>query len=364
MYKYVMVLVAFVSICLAGVVCQAQDSTDKQQTPLVFKIADDSIQLSAPGSWEKVQPGSNMVEAEFAVPKIGGDPKNGRITIMRAGGSVAANVARWASQFKNADGTPVKSVEPTTTSVAGQTVHLVDISGTFADSMGGPFGPKTDMPNYRMLGAIIETKDHGTCFIKFYGPQATIAANADGFKKMVTEMRLAGAKDAAPEHPAPEPIVFTVAAGDLQFTAPGTWTKIKPRSSMLEAEFQIAKVGDDKSDGRLTIMGAGGSIDANIDRWIGQFTNDDSGPLSGVEPTVSEIAGQKVHLVDLSGTFADSMGGPGGPVSDRKNYRMLGAIIETDEFGNYFVKFYGPKTTVDANAADFKQMLQSMKIKD
>jgi hypothetical protein len=221
----------------------------------------------------------------------------------------------------------------------------------------GPASPKTDRPNYRMLGAIIETKEHGTYFIKFYGPKPTIDANAEGFQKMIMGLKLAGA-DAA----APEPIVFTVAAGDLAMTAPGQWTKTKPRSSMLEAEFQIPKVGEDESDGRLTIMGAGGSIDANIDRWIGQFTTDDGSPLSGVEPTVFEIAGQKIHLIDLSGTFIDSMGAPGGPTTDRKNYRMLGAIIETEDLGNYFVKFYGPRKTIDANAAAFKQMLESLKI--
>ncbi len=359
MYKCVMVVGALMSTGLAFAVCQAQDNAKSEPKPIVFNIADDSLQLEAPGTWEKVQPGSTMVEVEFAVPKVGDDPKNGRITMMCAGGSVADNVDRWAGQFKNADGSPVKGVEPTSSEVAGQTVHLVDISGTFADSMGGPLAPKTDMPNYRMLGAIIETKDHGTHFLKFYGPKPTVDANADGFKNMVMGMKQADAEVAAAK-----PIVFTVAAGDLQFTAPGTWTKTKPRSSMLEAEFQIDKIAGDDKNGRLTIMGAGGSIDANIDRWISQFTNADGSPLTDVTPTVTEISGQKVHVVDLTGTFADSMGGPGGPVTDQQNYRMLGAIIETEQLGNYFVKFYGPKKTVDANAAAFQEMLQSLKIKD
>lgn len=359
MYKYVLVFGALMATGLASVDCPAQGDTETQQDPIVVNIADDSIQFSAPGKWQKIQPRSKMLEVEFAIPKVGDDPKNGRLTMMRAGGSVAANVDRWIGQFKNADGTAVKGIEPTTSNVAGQTVHIVDISGTFAESMGGPMGPKTDMPNYRMLGTIIETKDHGTYFVKFYGPKPTIDANADEFKNMIMGMKAVGTETAAAK-----PIVFTVADGGIQFTAPGNWKKVKPRSNMLEAEFEIAKVGDDENNGRLTIMGAGGSINANIDRWIGQFTNADGSPLADVETTTSEIAGQKVHMVDLYGTFADGMGGPVGPKTDREDYRMLGAIIETEIDGKYFVKFYGPKKTVDENAAAFKKMLQSLKVDD
>jgi len=43
---------------------------------------------------------------------------------------------------------------------------------------------------------------------------------------------------------------------------------------------------------------------------------------------------------------------------------MLAAIIQTEANGNYFVKFYGPKATIDKNEKYFKKMLESLKVSD
>jgi gluconolactonase len=71
--------------------------------------------------------------------------------------------------------------------MAGCTVTLVDIPGTYKDMPGGPFaGGKTiERPDYRMLAAIIESPEAGSYFLKLYGPAATIAQHADGFRKMI-----------------------------------------------------------------------------------------------------------------------------------------------------------------------------------
>ena len=55
-------------------------------------------------------------------------------------------------------------------------------------------------------------------------------------------------------------------------------------------------------------------------------------------------------------------GGPfaGGQSIDRQNYRMMAAIIETPDKGNYFIKFYGPATTVEASADGFQKMIEGM----
>src|SRR5450432_3402808 len=46
-------------------------------------------------------------------------------------------------------------------------------------------------------------------------------------------------------------------------------------ATMVEHEFAIPASKGDSADGRLTVMAAGGGIDANIDRWYGQFTQPD-----------------------------------------------------------------------------------------
>ncbi len=164
---------------------------------LAFTIADDSLSLEAPTGWKRVQPKSNMVETEFSIPAAEGDTASGRMTVMGAGGSVQANIDRWYGQFTQPDGSPTKDKASTKKlNVSGSAVTLVDVSGTFKDMPGGPFagGQAIDRPNYRMLAAIVEVPDRGSYFLKFYGPSATVSANADGFRKMVEGMVPAAAK--------------------------------------------------------------------------------------------------------------------------------------------------------------------------
>lgn len=154
-----------------------------------------------------------------------------------------------------------------------------------------------------------------------------------------------------------------LAEGKLVVTTPESWKKKTPKSRIIEHEFEIPPVEGDELAGRMTVMGAGGSIDDNISRWIGQFD------LKGNKPKKEEtkVAGQKVYLVDLAGTYKDTPPGA-GPFSGakpifRENYRMLAAIIATEKDGQYFIKFYGPKATVAKNEEAFKKMIDSLKVK-
>src|SRR5688500_16404032 len=63
--------------------------------------------------------------------------------------------------------------------------------------------------------------------------------------------------------------------GKHQITAPGAWKQQQPKSSIVQYEFASPAVEGDKTDGRMTVMAAGGSIDANVERWYGQFTQPD-----------------------------------------------------------------------------------------
>jgi hypothetical protein len=112
----------------------------------------------------------------------------------------------------------------------------------------------------------------------------------------------------------------------------------------------------------MTVMGAGGSVEANIERWCGQFSQPDGGSTKDKSSTKTlKVAGRDVTLVDIVGTYKDSPGGPfaGGQAIDRPEYRMLAAIVEGPD-GNYFLKFYGPAATVEKNADGFRKMIEGM----
>lgn len=163
----------------------------------------------------------------------------------------------------------------------------------------------------------------------------------------------------AEDKPAETP--FAIGEGKLALKAPAGWKKVQPKSRIIEAEFEIPAAKEDEIAGRLTAMGAGGTVEANIERWVAQFTGE------GVKPKVEKktIGGSEVHVVDLAGTYKDTPGGPfaGGKTVLREDYRMLGAIIVTKDAGNYFIKLYGPKATITENEKGFAALVDSLTVK-
>ena len=157
--------------------------------------------------------------------------------------------------------------------------------------------------------------------------------------------------------------VFAIAEGSLSLEAPAGWQRVQPKSGIVETEFSIPAAQNGEPAGRMTVMGAGGSVQANIDRWYGQFAQPDGTATQDKATTKKlEIAGCKVTLVDVSGTYKDKPMGPfaGGAGVDRPNYRMLAAIVEVPDRGNYFLKFYGPAATVAAHDDGFRKMVEGI----
>jgi hypothetical protein len=148
-----------------------------------------------------------------------------------------------------------------------------------------------------------------------------------------------------------------VEVGGLELTAPESWVRQPPRSQFVTAEFSLPRAEGDESDGRLTVSVAGGSIDANLERWRGQFEGD----LTRDVAEDLEIAGLTVRLLDCAGTFNDQPG-PFAPGVQRDGYRMIGAVIPT-EGQLTFVKAYGPEKTIAQYEESIRTFLQSLKVK-
>ena len=178
---------------------------------------------------------------------------------------------------------------------------------------------------------------------------------------VMTALALAGAP-ARGQAVADQAAAFTIADGGFSLAAPADWKRMPPKSRIVETEFQIPGAGD-AAAGRLTVMGAGGTVAANVDRWCGQFSQPDGSDTKEKTTTKKlSIAGCTVTIVDIPGTYKDMPGGPfaGGQAIDRPDYRMLAAIIETPESGNYFLKFYGQAATVAQHADGFRKMIEGL----
>ena len=158
-------------------------------------------------------------------------------------------------------------------------------------------------------------------------------------------------------------LAYTIAEEGFSLAAPEGWKRVQPKSSIVETEFAIPSEGEGLQPGRMTVMGAGGSVQANVDRWYGQFAQPDgSDTKSKATAKKIKLAGCDVTIVDISGTYKDAPAGPfaGGKAVDRPDYRMLAAIVETPDRGNYFLKFYGPGKTVAKHADGFRTMVEGL----
>src|SRR5262245_13632648 len=64
---------------------------------------------------------------------------------------------------------------------------------------------------------------------------------------------------------------ISVGEGKITLAVPQGWQKKEPANRIVEAELAVPPVKGDETPGRLTAMGATGTVQANIDRWVDQF---------------------------------------------------------------------------------------------
>ncbi|MFM8579361.1 MAG: hypothetical protein ACKOCN_11285 [Planctomycetaceae bacterium] len=157
--------------------------------------------------------------------------------------------------------------------------------------------------------------------------------------------------------------LFTIGEGAYSLRSPEGWNRVEPKFAMIEAEYSAPPAKEGQPAGRMTVMGAGGKIEDNLERWFGQFSQPDGSATKSKATTKKmKVAGCDVTLVDVPGTFRDAPMGPfaGGKTVERPDYRMLAAIVETPDRGNYFIKFYGPADCVSRDADGFRAMIEGL----
>ena len=170
------------------------------------------------------------------------------------------------------------------------------------------------------------------------------------------------AEATAPAAPEPAPSGRDSVAG-LSWSVPGGWTPQAQRP-MRVATYHTPPAHGDTDPGEVAVFyfgpQEGGTVEANVNRWFGQFDQDDGRPTSEVaERETIEVDTMRVTLVRASGTY-NAAAGPMAPRADlRPDYRLIGAIAEGPE-GAVFFKFTGPDRTVLEQAANFDLLVGSL----
>ncbi|MBL0194940.1 MAG: hypothetical protein IPQ09_12065 [Myxococcales bacterium] len=150
--------------------------------------------------------------------------------------------------------------------------------------------------------------------------------------------------------------VGDVAPSALSWKAPARWQQVPNASTMRLATYRVPRAPGDTEDAELTIMQAGGSVEANAQRWIGQFGPEGAKTAKQSTRTVGTLA---VAIVEVEGKFAGGMGREG---REDERWAMLGAIIQTTGMPHFF-KLTGPVKSVKSARAEFDALVASVSLK-
>ena len=154
-------------------------------------------------------------------------------------------------------------------------------------------------------------------------------------------------------------VLLADSVAGLKWTPPTGW-KSSGSTSMRAATYQPPSAPGDPDGAECVVYffgaGQGGSIEANVERWKGQFVQADGKPAPGkVEKRT--VHGLAVTMIESAGDYA-GMGGPQQQGGVKHHYRLLGAIVEGPG-GNVFVKFAGPEKTVALHQRHFEELVAS-----
>jgi hypothetical protein len=207
-------------------------------------------------------------------------------------------------------------------------------------------------------------KDGGKAESKEKAPDADAKAKAKPEAKRPANPH-ADVKAAAPKPKGP-PRVITPSGetrdekvAELALKVPKEWETQPVTSQMRLAQFVLPGPGGDAELVVFRFPGGAGGVQANIDRWKGQFKAPEGKSIDDVTKTNTFDAGKlKITLVDVSGHYA-APERPGSPTMvDEPDYRMLSAIVEGSGDA-FFLKALGPQKTIDLWVKPYEEMLKA-----
>jgi hypothetical protein len=175
-----MKLTLTLSLCLTAL------AVSFAQTPL--EIA--GLKFTAPKAWIDAKPLSPMRIAQWTVPPLKGGGSGEMVAFYFGpgqGGDTTANVDRWLTTMTTPEGTPAKG-SITVRKVAGYTVTQLLVFGTYSNAMATPGVPPKPMPNYGLIGAVIE-RSEGPVFFRLTGPEALVKAQLVNFTQFIETMK-------------------------------------------------------------------------------------------------------------------------------------------------------------------------------
>lgn len=153
----------------------------------------------------------------------------------------------------------------------------------------------------------------------------------------------------------------------LTFDVSTDWQSVQPKSRMRLAKYLLpGAAGPAELVFYCFGRGQGGSMQANLGRWVTQFQNpDDSEKPAPHKQT--RFGNEELNglIVTCQGTYAPTPMAPHAPAATPKpNYALHAVIVENGPGGTVFAKTTGPRATVEAHTQTLNRMARSVRLAD
>ena len=152
----------------------------------------------------------------------------------------------------------------------------------------------------------------------------------------------------------------TVAVRDIKLQIPESWKPVTATSRFRVAQFEIPGAKADAESAELVVYyfgGPTGGIQANVERWIGQFYEKDR----KVKLVSGKCRDGSYVLADISGTWKKPDGPPVAQKTiDKPGSRVIGVVLGIAIEGKtdyYFIKLSGPDGLVKSQAGALRAAL-------
>ncbi len=148
---------------------------------------------------------------------------------------------------------------------------------------------------------------------------------------------------------------------EVMVSMPKEWEPAPTAKPPRVAQWVIPGPGGDGEMLVFRFKGGAGGVEANLNRWKGQFQPPEGKTLDDIAQVKESTVGNlKITRLDISGKFVAAVRPGAKERRDDENFRMLAAIIE-GEGDPFFLKGIGPKATMDIWAEHFDKGLASTK---
>jgi len=138
----------------------------------------------------------------------------------------------------------------------------------------------------------------------------------------------------------------------LGWTVPATWHSMPNPNALRIETYRVSANAADPTE--VTVARAGGTTEANIQRWIAQF--DQAGAETRTERKVGDLT---VTGVEVSGRYLGNAMMPDGKTAPLDGWTLVGAIV-SGKGTPYFFKMIGPTASVRAARRAFDAMINSI----